>query len=101
MKQLLLTFFFIAGVFTLNAQRTAKADLTVFPNPAIDYISVQDNHDAVGQVVIINLVGKRVKEFEYAKGDRYYVADLAKGMYLIQLIDKQKRIIVTHKIDKR
>jgi len=35
------------------------------------------------------------------KGDQYYILDLIKGMYLVQLLDKNKRILTTQKMEKR
>jgi hypothetical protein len=105
MKQsLLVLVFMLLGAAALSAQSTAtkQPPLSVYPNPAIDYIFVKDgNRDDISDLFVFNLVGKRVKEFEFQKGERYYIADLPKGMYLVQLIDKDKRIITTQKIDKR
>lgn len=101
MKKKLLLFAFVLAGLAVQAQSTARADLSVYPNPATDFISVQDNHDAVGQIVIFSIVGRRVKEFEYVKGDQYYISDLNKGMYLVQLIDRGNRILTTQKLEKR
>ncbi|MBP6827912.1 MAG: T9SS type A sorting domain-containing protein [Saprospiraceae bacterium] len=101
MKKKLLLFVFVLVGLAVQAQSNARADLSVYPNPATDFISVQDNHDAVGQIIIFSIVGRRVKEFEYVKGDQYYISDLSKGMYLVQLLDKNKRILTTQKMEKR
>ncbi len=103
MKQLLLAFFFVLGGFALQAQQSnsAKPALTVFPNPAIDNISVYDNNDQVNQIFVFNLIGKKVKTFEHLKGEYHYVGDLPKGVYLVQMLDKAKHILTTQKIDKR
>jgi hypothetical protein len=100
MKQILLLFAFVLGGVALHAQGS-KPDLTVYPNPATEYIFVQDNNDAVSEVLIFNLIGKKVKVFTYNKGEQFYVADLAKGMYLVQLIDHNKHILTTQKLEKR
>lgn len=103
MKQLLLVFFLLLGGFALQAQQSnsLKPELSVFPNPAIDNISVYDNNDLVTQIVVFNLIGKKVKAFEHLKGEYHYVGDLPKGVYLIQMLDKAKHILTTQKIDKR
>ncbi|MCB0527230.1 MAG: T9SS type A sorting domain-containing protein [Saprospiraceae bacterium] len=102
MKHFLLVFaFFLLGSAALHAQSKTVADLSVFPNPTSDYISVKDNSDAVGYITVFNLVGKKVKEFEFVKGEQYYVADLTKGMYLVQILDRAKHTLTTHKLDKR
>lgn len=103
MKQLLLVLVLMLGGFALQAQQTnsTKPELSVFPNPAIDNISVYDNNDVVTQIAVFNLVGKKVKTFEHLKGEYHYVGDLPKGVYLVQMIDKGKHILTTQKIDKR
>jgi hypothetical protein len=101
MKNIILFFVFVLGAVALNAQSQQKPDLSVYPNPTTEYISVEDHADAVGQFHVISLAGRKVKSFEYNKGEQYYVGDLAKGMYLIQILDKKNRILTTQKMEKR
>ena len=103
MKQLLLVFVLSLVGLALQAQQSnpAKPELSVFPNPAIDNISVYDNNDLVAQIAVFNLIGRKVKTFEHLKGEYHYVGDLPKGVYLVQMLDKGKRILTTQKIDKR
>ncbi len=101
MKQILLSFAFVLVGVALGAQSNSKPDLSVFPNPATEFISVQDKNDAVGYLSVFNLVGKKVKEFEFVKGEQYSVADLPKGMYLVQILDRNKHNLTTQKIEKR
>ena len=91
------------GGFALQAQHSIaqKPELTVFPNPVIDNISVHDNNDQVSQIIVFNLIGKKVKSFEHLKGEYHYLGDVPKGVYLVQMLDKSKRILTTQKIDKR
>lgn len=85
-----------------RTQTAAKgAGISVFPNPATEYISVNDGGETIDQVAIFNLVGKKMKEYDYVRGETYSVADLPKGMYLVQLVDRNKRIVKTQKVDKR
>lgn len=101
MKFLLpLCIFLLFGV-AVQAQNSNKADLSVYPNPTTEYISVNDNNDAVSFVAIYNLVGKKVKEFEYTKGESLFVADLPKGMYLVQVQNRGREVLKTQKVDKR
>lgn len=101
MKQPLLVFFFLVSALVLRAQNAQQPEPAVFPNPATDNISVRDQSDAVGEVVVFNLLGKRVKTFVAAKGDDYYIGDLPKGVYLVQLMGRNKQTIKTQKIEKR
>jgi hypothetical protein len=101
MKHFLPFVFFLLVAVAVQAQNSTKADLSVFPNPTTDYISVTDNSDAVGHVAIFNLVGKKVREFDHVKGETMNVADLPKGMYLVQLQDRNRQVLKTQKVDKR
>lgn len=101
MKHFLPSLFFLLFGLALNAQNSSKANLSVFPNPTSDYISVNDANDEVGFVVVFNLVGKKVKEFEFEKGESLFIADLPKSMYLVQIQDRKRQVIKTQKVDKR
>ena len=95
-------FIFLLCVVAVQAQNASKADLSVYPNPTTEYISVNDNNsDMIGHLVVFNLVGKKVKEFDYVKGETYYVADLPKGMYLVQIQNRNRDVLKTQKVDKR
>jgi hypothetical protein len=104
MKQLILAFFFFSlGCLALQAQQSGahKPDLSVYPNPVIEQFTIKDNADVVNNIAVFNLIGKKVKTFEHAKGDFHYVGDLPKGVYLVQLTDKNNRVLLTQKMDKR
>lgn len=102
MKHLVLLFaFLIVSLATLTAQNTAKRDLSVFPNPTTEYISIQDNNDAVGHLAVYSLVGRKLKEYDYTKGEQYSIGDLPKGMYLIQILDRSRQLLTTQKVEKR
>lgn len=80
----------------------SKADLKIYPNPAIDYIAFNNVEGVVKKVVIYNLVGRPIKRFDAIEGKNHYdVTDLSKGMYLIQLLDPKGNVITTKRINKR
>ena len=105
MKQTLLFLsFLVFGALAWFSQSTKsfdKPDLAIYPNPATEFISVNDEEELVGQIFIYNLVGKKVRTFEVMPNERFAVGDLPKGMYLVQLIDKDDKIINTQKINKK
>lgn len=113
MKHALLFLFLFAFSLTVAYSQTSfserlsvrtlskeKIDLQVFPNPATDYIGITRN-DVVSTLMIYNLVGRQMKSFEAVDGDKYYVGDLPRGMYLIQLLDSDNQIITTQRVNKR
>ncbi len=101
MKNTVLLIFFVLAGFALKAQSVNRPELSVFPNPATEYFSVNDNNDQVSQVLVFNLVGKQVKTYEFVKGERYSILDLPKGFYLVQLLDRNHKVLTTQKVHKR
>ncbi len=76
-------------------------EIKVYPNPATDYIGLSEAKE-VKRIVIINLVGRQMKTFQVGgEGARYYVGDLPRGMYLVQLLDAQKEVVTTKRVSKR
>lgn len=78
----------------------AKEKLRVFPNPATNYIELSNNY-IVDRMVIYNLLGREVRNFEVINGSQYEVADLPNGMYLVSLINEQEGILKTFRLNKR
>ncbi len=75
--------------------------IQVFPNPATSYFSLTEVEN-VQKVLVFNLVGRKMKQYtEIAKDKQYFIGDLPKGMYLIQMLNKQEKIITTRRISKR
>ncbi|MBL7807307.1 MAG: T9SS type A sorting domain-containing protein [Saprospiraceae bacterium] len=101
MKKPLLLFLLLLAAIALQAQNSPKPELSVFPNPTTEFVSVQDQADAVGQLNVFNILGKKVKTFEASKGEHYFVGDLPKGVYLVQLVGKNKQVLKSQKVEKR
>ena len=75
--------------------------ISVFPNPAIDYIQLSGRSDRIRTIGIYSMVGRSVRQFQVNGEDRYYVADLPNGMYLIQMMDSNMQVVHTHRMNKR
>ncbi len=75
--------------------------IQVFPNPTTSHIELSKS-DGVAQIIVYNLVGKKMKTFvNVADGQKYYVGDLPNGMYLVQLLSASNDIITTRRVSKR
>jgi len=107
----LLVLFFLSVSVSLSAQSSfdnndrsvvsqAALELKLFPNPAVDYFSLSENQ-IVERVLIFNLVGRQMKNFKARSREKYNIADLPKGMYLVQLLNKQQDIITTQRLHKQ
>ena len=109
MKKTLLFFFLLLPVVqAINAANTPwgvmpNADDVrpgVYPNPASDYIGLS-NDAFVQQLVIYNFSGRQVCAFNASKGQKYNISELPTGMYLVQFMDVQGRIMHTQRLQKR
>jgi len=76
-----------------------STSISIFPNPATHYFKVTDN-DNIKELVVTDLLGKTVKTFRYGADTQYDVQDLRKGMYLIQIISKDQKIIKIQRLIK-
>ncbi len=107
MKQTLLVFFLAFSTFVLYGQSNSEAigitpvKISIYPNPATNYISINKDEN-VRDIAIFNLVGRKLKTYEQVKKDEHYdVSDLPTGMYLVQVIDNNSKIVTTQRISKR
>ena len=80
-------------------QVRTSTSISIFPNPATHYFKVTDN-DNIQDLIVTDLLGKKVKVFHYAPEAQYDVQDLRKGMYLIQIISKDQKVIKIQRLIK-
>ena len=114
MKQTLLLFFFFLSLslsassqsigerLAINSpQAEQKENITIYPNPATTHIGLSSS-DGVERIIVFNMVGRQMKNFQVGEGDkRYYVGDLPRGMYLIQLLSANNEVLTTKRVSKR
>jgi hypothetical protein len=98
MKNFTLFIFFLFISLGLAAQ-TATEDLRIFPNPVSTTFEI-GHSDRVAKVNVINMMGREIKTFDYADKETYDIAELPQGMYLVQLKDKEDKVIHTQRIKK-
>jgi hypothetical protein len=97
---LLTSFAFGQGSLAYSGSNTKGIDVQVYPNPATDYVKITDN-SSVRQVAVFNLAGRQIKSYSYSIGEQYFIGDLPRGMYLIQLIGDENRRLATRRINIR
>lgn len=75
--------------------------IQIFPNPAVSHISLT-SAEGVKEVIVYNLVGRKLKVFTDITADKkFYIGDLGKGIYLIQIMSKQNKVIITRRVSKQ
>ncbi len=108
-KIILFTFlFFISfAAFAQSSQnvsesssfRLDKQEIKVFPNPATQYFKLTDKSESVAMINIYNIVGKKMETFNVAEGSEYRLDRFPKGIYLVQLIDINNKIVATQRLN--
>ncbi len=79
-----------------------KDALKLYPNPAIDFINLNNEEEAVREVVVFSVTGRQMRQFDAVKGkNEFQVSDLPKGMYLVQLLGQKSEILLTQRLNKR
>ncbi len=103
MKKLILaiSFAFISfAAFAQMEKRTENVVISIYPNPTTDYITI-NNEDAVKNIVLFNMVGRKMRTFAAEKGDRYEVSDLPNGLYVVQIFGKNNKVLTTQRLTKK
>lgn len=102
----LFSFFLSTGVFAQSEgsgkfmDEVQALDLRVFPNPTTDSFMVVDNL-LVNEIVLYNIIGRKVKSFEFQNKRKYSLAELPDGMYFVSLISLEDGVLKTVRISKR
>lgn len=84
-------------------QQSISLKVKLFPNPANDYILVDDesvDSGKINRLLIYSVNGQMVKNYLVAKGQRYDISALKPGAYVIQFRDKQNKISASQQITK-
>lgn len=81
----------------------AKAEYLLYPNPATDFFALDEASAETGEartLHLYNLLGQRVRSFRVEKEQRYHIADLPGGLYLVQILNAKDHIITTRRMHK-
>lgn len=82
----------VYGVLAVGIPESKSASLSVYPNPANTILNLTSESD--GQLSILNLAGQLIMSESLLKGENVInIADLESGIYFVQFIDSQKRVL--------
>ncbi len=107
MRKILLLFFIGFLSLQLQAQSSETkavsnaATIKVYPNPTTNYIAITDKNEVVKEMYVYNLIGRKLKTHYVQSDKKYDLSDLPKGLYLVQLVGHDKKVITTKRISKR
>ena len=71
----------------------------VYPNPVSDIFKLK-NDAHISNVVVYNVVGKKLLETSHTPGKSHDISHLNKGIYLVQLLDKSNNIVKVIRLTK-
>ena len=74
--------------------------ISIFPNPASDFITIEDAGKIVHRVTFFNVLGKEIKSYDASSTKKFDMMDFQNGIYLVQLKDNQDQIIRTIRVRK-
>jgi len=84
---------------TTSTFNVIDESVRLYPNPTTDYFELTDATD-VDHLVVYNLLGREVRSFRAARGERYSLGDLPDGLYLVSLQNRGK-VLKTVRLNKR
>ena len=83
-----------------NAVASVQKMVKIYPNPAFNFIGL-NNVSNISSIIIYNLVGRKMKKITPQEGEQYDIADLPRGMYLVQLLGKDGKVVTTQRMSKK
>lgn len=80
--------------------KTEQIELSVFPNPAVDFFSILNDQD-VAKIGVYSVVGKLMKTLDHSPTQRHRIDAFRKGLYIIRLYNDDKEIIKVLRLNKK
>ncbi len=75
---------------TGTLKNATSSDISIFPNPADDYIHIKDMSD----IEIYNLTGKMLKRM-HSQNSLFNISDLNTGIYIVRANNKNMKLIIS------
>ena len=94
------TYNFNFDLLSSNNFTARPGAIQLYPNPAIEYFSLT-NAGRVNQIVMYNMLGRQIRNFDVNPANRYDVSDLPGGIYMVTLLDRNGALIKTMRLSKR
>lgn len=92
----------IPSAVSSTQEVTLEDNLVVSPNPATDFFSIdiESLNVEVGFVKIIDMQGKELAQFDFEEGKVYSLQTIQDGLYFVQILDQNNRVIGLDKLMK-
>lgn len=94
----------VTGTYYFNTAPVGVEDvkwqsLAVYPNPTEGFFTVSPN-EAAAQVWVLDLLGRPLRQFNFEANQMYDIQDLAKGAYIVRLLDRSGETMITRLLNK-
>ncbi len=76
----------------------AEKQLAVYPNPVSNILTIESKKEEQYMARLYNVYGQQIAAFEFEKKTTYSVDKLNKGVYILEILDSQKRSLQTEKL---
>ena len=84
------------NLLELPSTNAEESVFAVYPNPAAQVISIRTNLDEISLIRIIDINGRLVHQMDYQ--NEFNLPEIEAGIYIIQAIDSQEKILVTSRL---
>ncbi len=91
--------FTVTGEAIVSISEVELEAIKIYPNPASDYFQLTETQE-IQQLVIYNVLGRIVETFEVNSGQRYDISNLADGIYLVGMVDRDQQTVKTIRLQK-
>ena len=91
---------YVVNETTSTSFQDINNNISIYPNPASQQMNIKEDAD-VTDVVIYNLIGKKIKRLKHTPGRSHDISDLDRGIYLVRMLNKEQNILKVTRLTKR
>ena len=89
--------------FNAGQQQTkavVQKEISVYPNPAVDYFTLTINDETISRITINNIIGKEVLSYSRSDMNKYDVSHLKKGIYVVRVFTHNDKLVKALRLSK-
>lgn len=81
-------------------QEEISEQITIFPNPASELVTIKTGNLKIKRISISNIVGKEILRLQATTDHTYNIENLKRGIYIVRLFDNEDQMIKAVKLSK-
>ncbi len=83
-----------------QAKTVFQKEISVYPNPAIDYFTLTVNDQTISRITVNNIIGKEVLSYRRTEMNKYDVSHLKKGIYVVRVFNHNDKLVKALRLSK-